>query len=82
MPDPTVLTVPALKSGMPSRNPLFRAHASLEAIDAYMQDAEKQRDRWAREAARLADLRAERVAQLAAGAWPTPPTTDAEEATR
>lgn len=74
----TTMTEPTAKRGLISYNPHFRRHAGLEAIDAYMEDAEKQRDRWATEAARLAELRDERQAQIAAGTWPP---TRAKEAT-
>ncbi len=54
----------------PKLTRLFAECASPEAIEAYLRDARKARDRWARHAARLDQLLADRRAQIAAGSWP------------
>lgn len=56
--------------------PTFMTHASPEAIEASIREAEATRDRYDKKASVLRGLLATRRDQIAAGTWP--PTTDAE----
>lgn len=59
--------------------PLFRLHASVEAIDFRLRKAKSARNKLDREIAQLEALRDRRMAQIEAGEWPPPPASAGEE---
>jgi ClpP class serine protease len=62
-------------------SPDFMTHASPEAIESAIREAEATRDRYAKKVSVLRGLLATRHDQIAAGTWPTARTATARTAT-